>query len=64
MADKIPVIVDNRGENKVRHVLQKLLPALYRIGVATNQFRVLSPNGAARLPVLLREATMVFLRRQ
>lgn len=28
MAKKLPVIIDNRGDNKVLHALQKLLPNL------------------------------------
>ena len=31
MADKIPVIIDNRGDNKVLHSLQMLLPNLHKM---------------------------------
>jgi len=35
MAEKLPVIIDNRGENKVLHALQRLLPNLQRMDIAT-----------------------------
>ena len=38
MMDKIPVIIDNRGDNKVFHALQKLLPNLRRMDIATGVF--------------------------
>jgi phosphatidylserine/phosphatidylglycerophosphate/cardiolipin synthase-like enzyme len=40
MAEKLPVIIDNRGENKVVHALQRLLPNLQRMDVATGVFEV------------------------
>ena len=40
MAEKLPVIIDNRGENKVLHALQRLLPNLQRMDVATGVFEV------------------------
>jgi len=38
MADKLPVIIDNRGENTVLHALQRLLPNLQKMDVATGVF--------------------------
>jgi len=38
MAEKLPVIIDNRGQNKVLHALQRLLPNLQRMDVATGVF--------------------------
>jgi len=38
MMDKIPVIIDNHGDNKVFHALQKLLPNLQRVDIATGVF--------------------------
>ena len=35
MAEKLPVIIDNRGENKVLHALQRLLPNLQQMDIAT-----------------------------
>jgi superfamily II DNA or RNA helicase len=40
MAEKLPVIIDNRGDNKVLHALQRLLPNLQRMDVATGVFEV------------------------
>lgn len=40
MAEKLPVIIDNRGENKVLHALQRLLPNLQRMDVATGVFEI------------------------
>ena len=40
MADKIPIIIDNRGDNKVLHALQKLLPNLQGMDIATIVFEV------------------------
>jgi hypothetical protein len=36
MAEKIPVIIDNRRDNKVLHALQKLLPNLEKKDIATS----------------------------
>jgi excisionase family DNA binding protein len=38
MAEKLPVIIDNRGENKVLHALQRFLPNLQRMDIATGVF--------------------------
>ena len=40
MADKLPVIIDNRGENTVLRALQRLLPNLQKMDVATGVFEV------------------------
>ena len=40
MADKLPVIIDNRGENTVLCALQRLLPNLQKMDVATGVFEV------------------------
>lgn len=40
MAEKLPVIIDNRGENKVLSALQQLLPSLRKIDIATGVFEV------------------------
>lgn len=40
MAEKLPVIIDNRGENKVLHALQKLLPHLQKMDIATGVFEI------------------------
>jgi hypothetical protein len=40
MAEKLPVIIDNRNDNKVLHALQRLLPNLQRMDVATGVFEV------------------------
>jgi superfamily II DNA/RNA helicase len=40
MADKIPVIVDNRGDNTVLQALQKLAPNLQKMDIATGVFEI------------------------
>ena len=40
MADKLPVIIDNRGDNTVLRALQRLLPNLQKMDVATGVFEV------------------------
>jgi hypothetical protein len=40
MAEKIPVILDNRNNNTVLNALQKLLPSLQKIDIATGVFEV------------------------
>ena len=40
MAEKLPVIIDNRGDNRVLGALQRLLPNLQRMDVATGVFEV------------------------
>ena len=40
MAEKLPVIIDNRGNNRVLSALQRLLPNLQRIDVATGVFEI------------------------
>jgi hypothetical protein len=40
MAEKLPVIIDNRGDNRVVHALQRLLPNLQRMDVATGVLEV------------------------
>ena len=40
MAEKIPVIIDNRGNNKVLHALQRLLPNLQKMDIATGVFEI------------------------
>ncbi|HUW19432.1 MAG TPA: hypothetical protein VMW16_09030 [Sedimentisphaerales bacterium] len=42
MADKIPVIIDNRGDNTVLQALQKLAPNLQKMDIATGVFEVRS----------------------
>jgi hypothetical protein len=43
MAEKLPVIIDNRGENRVLQALQRLFPNLQRMNVATGVFEHNSP---------------------
>ncbi|MCH8119648.1 MAG: DEAD/DEAH box helicase family protein [Planctomycetes bacterium] len=40
MAEKLPVIIDNRGENKVLNALKRLLPNLQRMDIATGVFEI------------------------
>ncbi len=40
MAKKLPVIIDNRGNNTVLRALQKLLPNLPKMDIATGVFEV------------------------
>lgn len=40
MAEELPVIRDNRGENAVLRALQKLLPNLQKMDIATNVFEI------------------------
>ena len=40
MAEKLPVIIDNRGDNTVLRALQRLLPSLQKMDVATGVFEV------------------------
>jgi superfamily II DNA/RNA helicase len=40
MAEKLPVIIDNRNDNTVLNALQKLLPSLQKIDIATGIFEV------------------------
>lgn len=40
MATKLPVIIDNRGDNTVLQALQKLLPNLQKMDIATGVFEV------------------------
>ena len=40
MAEKLPVIIDNRGENKLLQALRRLLPHLQRMDVATGVFEI------------------------
>jgi len=40
MAEKVPVIIDNRGNNTVLRALQKLLPNLRKMDIATGVFEV------------------------
>lgn len=40
MVEKLPVIIDNRGDNKVLRALQRLLPNLQRMDVATGMFEI------------------------
>jgi hypothetical protein len=47
MAEKLPVIIDNRGDNKGLHVPQRLLPNLQRIDVGTNEVERRPDTGAA-----------------
>ena len=42
MAEKLPVIIDNRGDNTVVRALQRLLPNLQRMDVATGIFEASS----------------------
>jgi len=37
MTEKLSVIIDNQGDNKVLHVLQKLLPNLEKMDIATGR---------------------------
>jgi hypothetical protein len=43
MAEKLPVIIDNRGDNTVVNALRRLLPNLQKMDVATG--RVNSEHG-------------------
>ena len=61
MAEKLPVIVGNWRYNKIQHVLQKLSPRFYKIGVTTCHFKIMPASGAARSPEKLREAVKVSL---
>ena len=40
MAKKLPVIIDNRNQNTVLQALQKLLPNLQKMDIATGVFEV------------------------
>ena len=40
MAEKLPVILDNRNNNTVLNALQKLVPSLQKLDVATGVFEV------------------------
>lgn len=40
MAEKLPVIIDNRGNNQVVEALRKLLPNLQKMDVATGVFEI------------------------
>ena len=40
MAEKLPVIIDNRADNTVVRALQRLLPNLQQMDVATGVFEV------------------------
>ena len=40
MAEKLPVIIDNRGENRLPGALQRLLPNLQRMDIATGVFEI------------------------
>jgi len=40
MAEKLPVIIDNRGENRVLNALKRLLPNLQSMDVATGVFEI------------------------
>jgi len=40
MTAKLPVILDNRSDNTVLNALQKLLPSLQKLDVATGVFEV------------------------
>ena len=40
MAEKLPVIIDNRGDNTVVNALRRLLPNLQKMDVATGVFEV------------------------
>ncbi|MHC4499096.1 MAG: phospholipase D-like domain-containing protein [Planctomycetota bacterium] len=40
MATKIPVIIDNRGNNTMLHALRRLLPNLQGMDIATGVFEV------------------------
>lgn len=40
MAKKLAVIIDNRGDNKVLYALQKLLPNLQKMDIATGVFKI------------------------
>ena len=40
MAKKLPVIIDNRGDNTVLQALKRLLPNLQKMDVATGTFEI------------------------
>ena len=40
MAEKLPVIIDNRGENSVLNALKRLLPNLQKIDITTGVFEI------------------------
>ena len=40
MAEKLPVILDNRNNNTVLNAIQKLVPSLQKLDVATGVFEV------------------------
>lgn len=40
MAEKLPVIIDNRGDNTVVRALQRLLPNLQRIDIVPGVFEI------------------------
>ena len=42
MAEKLPVIIDNKGNNKVLQDLQKLLPKLQSMDIAISVFQIVS----------------------
>jgi hypothetical protein len=40
MAEKLPVIIDNRSNNKVLRALQRLLPNFEKMDIATGVFEI------------------------
>jgi hypothetical protein len=40
VAEKLPVIIDNRGDNTVVNALRRLLPSLQKMDLATGVFEV------------------------
>jgi hypothetical protein len=43
MAEKLPVILDNRNNNTVLNALQKLLPSLQKIDIAVYKSKSIRP---------------------
>ena len=40
MAEKLPVIIDNRGDNSLLYALRRLLPNLRRMDIGTGAFEI------------------------
>jgi hypothetical protein len=40
MAEKLPTIIDNRGDNTLLHALQRLLPGVQGLDITTGLFEI------------------------
>jgi hypothetical protein len=48
MAEKLPTIIDNRGDNTLLHALQRLLPGVQGLDITTGLFEILRQRGYSR----------------